>query len=138
MPTTELRRVPLKNRTRWDKRGWGLAPLEAAGLPSGASAGNLHAVSLKPGAARGNHLHPDSTEWFLLCGGPAEIAWKGGHAHARQEIVQPDDIPALFEVPPGIAHAIRNLSQQDIIVLAFNDSPAPETLPCEVSLFAQE
>jgi oxalate decarboxylase/phosphoglucose isomerase-like protein (cupin superfamily) len=135
---TELRRVHLNNKSWRDQRGWGLTPLEAAGLPVGATVGDLHAVSLKPGAVRGNHLHPDSTEWFLLCGGPAEIAWQEGDQPTRQETVQPDDIPALYEVPPGIAHAIRNLSNQEIILLAFSNALTRETVRCPTSLFEEE
>ncbi len=134
---SKLRRIRLQHKVWRDERGWGLSPLEAAGLPAGAAPGNLHVVSLEPGAVRGNHIHPDSTEWFLLCGGPAEIAWQSGPLPPRRESILPDDGPALYEVPPGVAHAIRNRSRREIILLAFSDAPARKTVPCEAPLFAQ-
>ncbi len=131
---SQLRRVQLKNHTWRDARGWGLTPLEAAGIGGVAFPGHLHVVSLKPGAVRGNHSHPDATEWFLICGGPAEIAWQTGTEPIRREGVSAAETPALYEVPPGVAHAIRNGSQREIIVLAFSDALTRQTLRCQVPL----
>ena len=68
-----------------DERGWGARPLEAAGL-AGCPPGELHVVSLRPGAVRGNHYH-DATEWLLVSEGTVEIRSRAGDSGAVESRV---------------------------------------------------
>ena len=129
-----MRRIDLSERSWSDERGWGLRPLEAAGVPP-ERLGDVHVVSLTPGAVRGNHAHPRGTEWILLCGGPVEVAWRGGEGSAPSETRQVGgDHPVLYEIPPGTAHAFRNASQGVVHLVVWNDEVDPPTVPAEPPL----
>lgn len=114
-----MRPLDLSELIRADQRGWGLSPLEA--LPVAREGiGDVHVVSLRPGAVRGNHVHERATEWLLVCGGPAVAAWRGdGGQVGRMEI--PGDAPLLLEIPPGTPHAVENVSDRVIHLVAFSD-----------------
>lgn len=131
-PSPTLRPLDVDDRTWGDERGWGLRLLEAAGLHSD-EVGDLHVVSLRPGAVRGNHVHEQGTEWLLVCGGPAVAAWRARGAeegaHARMEI--PGDRPALLEIPPGVPHALQNAARHPIHLVAVNEEAEPPTRKVE-------
>lgn len=129
-----VQRVDLGGQARTDDRGWTLDPLGAAALAH-ERLGDLHLVSLGPGAVRGNHYHPRSTEWMLICGGPARLAWRPAHAAGEVREVTVDGAgPALLCIPPRVAHALVNLGDRPIHALCFSDGPAPETVPCDPPL----
>lgn len=121
-----LRPLDLSELSRGDERGWGLSVLEA--LPVDRSEiGDLHVVSLRPGAVRGNHVHRRGTEWLLVCGGPVVAAWRAdGGEVGRMEI--PGEAPSLLEIPAGSPHAVKNVADHVIHLVAFNDE---EDVPTE-------
>lgn len=130
------RRLELGHALSRDARGWTVFP---RWLPEVAPGGarNIHLVSLAPGAVRGNHEHPGSTEWMLVSGGPALLLWRGPEASSPVREMQVEgDGPALFEIPPGVAHAIVSRGDHLIYALCFNDRQDPETRPCEPPLAA--
>jgi len=103
--------------------------LAAAGAPPGALR-DVHLISLRPGAIRGNHYHPDATEWMLIWGGRARLLWRDaepaeGAASTREETVE-DGEPVLFEIPPGVAHAILNIDDRVLYGLCVSDVVRPE------------
>lgn len=122
-----MRIVSLQDRSWSDERGWGLQPLKAAGLdPS--RLGEMHVVSLEPGAVRGNHVHPETTEWMLLCGGPMVVSWRADAG--SEEAVINGASPALLEIPPGVAHAVRSDADRVVYLLCWSDGePVTERLP---------
>lgn len=129
----DVRRVELRETTWHDHRGWGINPLEAAGL-SRESLGNLHVVSIKPGTIRGNHYHSRATEWMLVCGGPAKVVWRSADDDSIREALVSEAELVLFEIPPNVKHAVINNSKGDIYVLSFSNSYDRGTVPCP-SLF---
>jgi oxalate decarboxylase/phosphoglucose isomerase-like protein (cupin superfamily) len=124
------RQLNLEGIQRNDERGWALNPLQAAGLAAGGPVGNLHAVSVRPGTARGNHCHADATEWMLVFGGPGRFIWRSPASPTPQEIPVESADPVLFEIPPGVEHALVNTSGADIFLLAFYNVAEPATVPC--------
>ena len=116
-----------------DPRGWGLRPLAALGRGVG-DARECHVVSLRPGAVRGNHLHPRGTEWMLLFGGPVELAWREpGEAEVHRRRF--DGRPVLVEIPAGIAHAVRGEADDgESFLVAFSDEAEPPVERCEPPL----
>ncbi len=104
-----------------DERGWGINPLAAAGLTAG-DVGDVHAVSLRPGAVRGNHYHDACTEWLVIFGGRAVIAWREKNARNNHYITYDSSEPGVYKIPAGIAHAIRNDANHDIFLISFNDA----------------
>ena len=124
-----IKRVDLHEYSWSDERGWGLNPLKAAGL-SMDGFGELHVVSMVPGAIRGNHYHSNATEWLLVCGGPAKIAWRSPEDNSICEETICENKPVLFEIPPRIEHAVLNLSSNDIYLVSFSDSAEPDVVRC--------
>lgn len=121
----------LKNFFFPDERGWVVRPVEAAGF-AGKPLGAFHVASLKPGAVRGNHCHPGAAEWILLIGGPARVVLKHPVNNTVSEITAGEKEPALFEIPAGFGHAIRNLSPADIYLIVFYDVSEVVTIKAEV------
>lgn len=122
----------IKLDSMWvDSRGWSLEPLAAAGMRPEAI-GNLHAASIAPGGVRGNHVHPDATEWLLVFGGPFEILWRPTPDSETQTVKVKEAGPFLFEFPANEPHTVCNVSSGDIYILAFNNQAKPETQRCEL------
>lgn len=127
---SDVKKVEVRHAAWRDDRGWGIDLLEAESL-AGNSIGNLHVVSIKPGCIRGNHYHTKATEWMLIFGGPAKVAWKSGKEHPVQEtLLDGKDSLALFEVPPGIRHAILNTSGSEIYLISINSIQDRGTVSC--------
>jgi len=124
-----VRQLKLNDAILKDGRGWTINPLKIADIP-GKSLLGLHLVSIKPGTIRGNHHHPDATEWLLTCGGLASLVWRPVGDEAVNEFLIEGEEPVLFEIPPGCEHAIKNLSHDDIYLMAFYDVPSPDVVRC--------
>ncbi len=112
-----------------DERGWVTNPFEAVYMQSNIPS-FFHVVSTKPGYIRGNHYHSNTTEWVVVCDGPALMAWRS----IDSDIIQYIGITSLtmFEIPPNIAHAILNTGKKDIVLISFCDSDKRDTIKCEV------
>jgi len=119
-----VRLVPLEGLSWSDARGWGLRPLEAAGVDV-TRLGDVHVVSIAPGAVRGNHRHPNVTEWMLLFGAPFTLAWREEGGAARS-VSLPGDEPFLAEIPPGVVHTVRGDGPGSAFLVAWADG-TPET-----------
>ncbi len=112
-------------RTVSDSRGLVFEPLVAGDFPDQR---NAHLVLSLPGVIRGNHYHRRGKETIAVLG-PALVRY--------QEDIETRDveIPAgqifRFVFPPGIPHAIQNLSDGPNILVAFNtvehDPQNPDT-----------
>jgi dTDP-4-dehydrorhamnose 3,5-epimerase-like enzyme len=111
-----------------DDRGWGVRPLEAAGLTGGKSVGDVHVVSLRPGHVRGNHYH-DGPEWLLVFGGTLEVRSRRGDEGALGVETVEGDNPVLLEIPPGVRHSLKNESNSTLFLLAFSDRDKLITTP---------
>jgi dTDP-4-dehydrorhamnose 3,5-epimerase-like enzyme len=126
-----LHRIELSPAKIWsDERGWGIEPFEAAGLPP-SQLGNCHVVSLKPNAIRGNHYHTGTTEWLLICGGPTEVAWRTEDQPTTTLTVK-EPVPTLLKIPPFVEHALRNLSQTEVILVSFSSHGERDTVCCSM------
>lgn len=129
----EVKRIGLRDDVWSDERGWGVNPLEAAGFLR-EPLGDYHVVSIKPGAVRGNHSHSNATEWMLVFGGLAKVVWRSAETRSIHETTTAATGPELFEVPPGVEHAVLNCSEQDIYLVSFSNSNDRETERCSALL----
>lgn len=107
-----------------DSRGWTVNPFRSANI-CGMAPANVHIVVSKPGAIRGNHIHPRTREWLTVIDGRVRMCWTesaedGRRARPRSAMVTG---PVLIEIGPGIVHSIENCSDRDVYLLAFNDGP---------------
>lgn len=114
-----IRFHPLEEGLWSDGRGWGLRPLEVAGL-AGKPLGDLHVVFLKPGMTRGDHHH-DATEWLLVTEGSVEVRSRASEAEPVLLRTLAGAAPVLLEIPPGVRHSIRNAGERTVYLVAFSD-----------------
>lgn len=97
-----------------DSRGVVFEPLEAGSFPDQK---NGHVVISGPGVVRGNHYHIKGEETIAVKG-PALVRARDDAGVRDVEI--PDGEVYRFFFPPGVAHAIRNVSERSNMLIAFN------------------
>lgn len=97
-----------------DSRGVVFEPIEPGEIERHK---NVHIVVSGPGIVRGNHYHMKGEETMAVM----------GHALVRTKVdseIIDIEVPAgeayRFVFPPGMSHAIKNLSDQSNILMAFN------------------
>ncbi len=101
-------------KTHTDMRGIVFEPIEKESL---CTQQNSHVVISKPGIIRGNHYHLYGTETIAVAG-PAFLRFKEGTEIYDFEV--PLKQIYKFVIPPKVSHAIKNLSEKDNILIAFN------------------
>ena len=84
-----------------------------------AVSGEVYAVRTKPGQSRGHHFHQDMGEWFTAVAGTGVVV--AVHPETG-ETAQAELAGQRVYVPAGIAHAIFNTGQEDLLVLAFAEA----------------
>lgn len=100
-----------------DERGFVFEPLSGELL---AGQKNVHVVTSRPGAVRGNHYHLKGTETLVVCG-PALVRIR--NADRLEDFSIPADTTCRLIIPPGISHAVKNTGTSDIMLVAFNTEP---------------
>jgi len=117
---------------RQDERGWVTNPIVPP--PAGSALGHVHIASLAPGAVRGNHVHPESGEYVLVWGGRAEMTWDDSELGLVSEETAEGEL-VVYEIPPGVAHAVKNVGERDVYLIAYyfgasdKEWPATERRP---------
>jgi mannose-6-phosphate isomerase-like protein (cupin superfamily) len=103
-----------------NERGGGQVSHLLLGLPGESAPLSVTVVTAEPGSQQGLHMHPDSTQVYLVVVG------------AGRMIVGEDeaDVSAgtLIEIPPGTAHAIRNDGGERLIYVSATVPPFPVTI----------
>lgn len=107
---TEIRRLERKE----DARGWVIEPLGPDQLPQQR---NVHFAVTYPGLIRGNHRHQRGTE-ILIVIGPALVRIREDEHSIDFEI--PEGEVWQFKIPPGVAHAVKNIGQSPQWLIGFN------------------
>lgn len=109
-----------------DARGFVFEPLPVNAL---SYQKNAHLVISKPGVVRGNHYHVEGEETLAVMG-PALVRIRVNDD--IQDIRVPTGQAYRFIFPPGVSHAIQNLSNQPNVLVAFNtvahDPQNPDTI----------
>jgi len=109
-----------------DSRGFVFEPLPADAF---SDQKNGHVVVSDPGVIRGNHYHLKGEERIAVVG-PSLVRYR------QNDEIKDIDIPAgevyAFTFPPGVGHAIQNLSDRPNVLIAFNtiahDPEKPDTM----------
>jgi len=90
---------------------------------------NAHVVISGPGVIRGNHYHEKGEETMAVMG-PALV--RTSDNDKIDEVMVPAGEVYQFIYLPGVSHAIRNLSDQSNVLMAFNtmehDPQTPDTV----------
>lgn len=101
-------------KTRTDLRGFVFEPVAKELL---ASQENCHVVISEPDAIRGNHYHLYGTETVAVVG-PALLRFK--ERNDIYDVEVPSEQVYKFVIPPKVAHAIKNISKKDNLLIVFN------------------
>ena len=76
-------------------------------------------TTLKPGAIRELHWHPNANEWHYYVKGTAQIMIFGSGGRRKIAEFNPGDVAYI---PAGYGHAIRNVGKEDLqFVMTFDD-----------------
>lgn len=127
---TGVQTHPLQYRA--DDRGWLLKILMRHQLGENREFGEIYVTAAHPGQVKGNHYHQFSTEWFCVIQGRARLVTRNLQTGEATEIVLSEDAPATVEVAPHIAHAVQNIGQDLMLLLAYADQPYDSAHPDEV------
>jgi oxalate decarboxylase len=75
-------------------------------------------MTIRPGALRELHWHPNANEWHYYLRGHAQVLLFGSGGRGKVADLKPGDVAYL---PAGYGHAIRNTGPEDLeIVLTFD------------------
>jgi dTDP-4-dehydrorhamnose 3,5-epimerase-like enzyme len=106
-----------------DARGWVIEPIGEDQIPAQR---NTHVALTEPGAIRGNHVHHQATEVFVLIG-PGLVRWR--ESGQVRDVNVPAGEAMRFTVPPGIAHAVQNTGTRPMVLMAFSSQPHDRANP---------
>ncbi|HIH50322.1 MAG: WxcM-like domain-containing protein [Candidatus Micrarchaeaceae archaeon] len=77
-------------------------------------------VVSRPGVIRGNHYHKKKAEWLCLLKGKGKFLYVDNETGARKEFVI-DNKPTIIETPLNVAHAVKNVGDEDLYLLEISD-----------------
>jgi UDP-2-acetamido-2,6-beta-L-arabino-hexul-4-ose reductase len=79
--------------------------------------GQFSYFSAHPGVTRGGHYHHSKTEKFLVIKGRARFQFRHMHTGDAYELLTSGDKAEIVETPPGWAHDITNIGEEEMIVI---------------------
>ena len=102
-----------------DDRGWCIRPISDDDIKDGIIS-DIHMVSMKPGAIRGNHYHVNKTENILIIGSTCRVLVVDNNTKEREEKILENNEKDLFVIPPGVTHAIENIGNDASYLFCFS------------------
>lgn len=72
----------------------------------------------KGGVIRGNHYHNHKREWFLILEGKAKVYLYDLKTKKRESFTIRAEDERLFEMKPKVVHAIKNIGNKNMLLLA--------------------
>lgn len=117
-PLLERIRIVEQRRVR-DGRGYLhkiLSASQCGGHPPG---GEVYVTAARPGQAKGNHFHRLMGEWFAVVEGRGTLELQDPATGERESLELEADHPRTVFVPPGIAHAVVNQGDLDLVCVAW-------------------
>lgn len=85
--------------------------------------GQSYLATIKPNFTRGNHYHETKQEIFTIMSGKAKIILEDIKTKERKEIIidsQKDKTLKRIKFGSFIAHAIKNISNDLVVVVSYN------------------
>ncbi len=117
-----------------DDRGWVYFPFQHLSLGQATleMLAACHVIAIAPGQVRGQHLHPQKTEWLFLIAGAGTLFWRDREDYLQRQTL--GEARRLAMIAPGVPHALRNDGTDMLYLLAWRAaSPQaatePETIP---------
>lgn len=98
--------------------------------------GQIYITVAKPGITKGNHYHTRKKEIFIVIKGNGLLVLRHQKTNKEQQIHMGEGNMVAVEIPPNVAHGIKNMGNEDMFLLAyiseiFNPED-PDTFPMEV------
>jgi dTDP-4-dehydrorhamnose 3,5-epimerase-like enzyme len=79
---------------------------------------NLHVVNCRPGEVRGNHLHRQQEEYVCVVADRMLCVFTWTDRERREIVIEG---PRVFRIPPGIAHAWKNVGASTGYLILYSD-----------------
>ncbi len=102
-----------------DDRGWCIRPITDDEIQNGIIS-DIHMVSMKPGAVRGNHYHVNKTENILVIGSACRLLVVDNKTKEKEEKILENNEKELFVIPPDVTHAIENIGNDVSYLFCFS------------------
>lgn len=102
-----------------DDRGWSIKPITDEEIRT-SKISDVHIVSMRPGAIRGNHYHEYKTEHMLVIGGPCRFVAMDNNTRKREEKIIEQNKKILLMIPPHVTHAIENVGNEISYLLCYS------------------
>lgn len=100
------------------------------------NAGQFSYFTSGPGITRGGHYHHTKSEKFLVIRGKARFKFRNLQTDETEEIFTNDKEPTIVDTIPGWSHDIKNVGEDDLIVMLWAneifDKEKPDTFNYEV------
>ncbi|GAX62332.1 dTDP-4-dehydrorhamnose 3,5-epimerase and related enzymes [Candidatus Scalindua japonica] len=103
-----------------DDRGWCIRPITDDDIKND-KISDIHMVSMKPGAVRGNHYHINKTENILIIGSTCRLLVVDNNTNEKEEKIIENSDKKLFIIPPEVTHAIENIGNETSFLLCFSE-----------------
>ncbi len=103
-----------------DDRGWCIRPISDDDIEKSIIS-DIHMVSMKPGAIRGNHYHVNKTENILIIGSACRLLAVDNNTKEKEEKILENNEKTLFVIPPDVTHAIENIGNEISYLLCFSN-----------------
>jgi len=117
--TVPIQFLDLGESLHQDERGFVFFPFQglAETLPREALCNSLHLISIAPGQVRGQHQHPQKTEWLYVFHGTGRLFWRLPGQERQERLLTNNRL--LVIIAPGIPHALRNEGDGPLYLLAW-------------------
>ncbi len=102
-----------------DDRGWFIRPITDDDIKS-RTVSDIHMVSMKPGAIRGNHYHVYKIENILIIGGTCRVIAIDNNTKKREEKIIENNSKVLLVIPPNVTHAVENIGNEVSYLLCYS------------------
>lgn len=102
-----------------DDRGWSIRPITDEEISAGRIK-DIHIVSMRPGAIRGNHYHAYKTEHIFVMGSTCRVVVMDNNTKEREEEIIEHNKKALLVIPPHVTHAIENIGNEMSYLLCYS------------------
>jgi len=91
--------------------------------------GQIYITTAYPGKAKGNHYHKRKIEWFCVIKGDGELVLKDKNSGEQEIIKMGDSNKVVVKIPANVLHAIKNVGQDTLYLLAYISEPYNEEDP---------
>jgi len=102
-----------------DDRGWCIRPISDDDIEKGIIS-DIHMVSMKPGAIRGNHYHVNKTENIFIMGSTCRMLVVDNNTKEKEEKIIENNEKTLLVIPPDVTHAIENIGNEVSYLFCFS------------------